>query len=138
MSFLLDTSTCSQHLKSGDDTPILSRMVQYSGQLYVSRLTVAELYAFAFRRSAKRVQEFDQFINDMNVLEFTDECAREYGKLHASLAERGIRIGAIDLMLATTAVVNKMVLVSHDRDFDSLRGVVPGLDIQDWLPAAPG
>jgi tRNA(fMet)-specific endonuclease VapC len=113
-------------------------MVQYSGQLYVSRLTVAELYAFAFRGSAKRVHEFDQFLNDMHILEFTEECAREYGKLHAFLADRGIRIGAIDLMLATTAVVNEMVLVTHDRDSDPLKEVVLGLDIHDWLPTPPG
>jgi tRNA(fMet)-specific endonuclease VapC len=134
MPFLLDTSTCSRHLKSRDDTPILSRMVQYSGQLYVSRLTAAELYAFAFRDSAKRVEQFDQFFNDVKVVEFTDQCAREYGKLHAFLAEHGIRIGAIDLMLAATAVVNELVLVTHDQDFDRLNGVVQGLRLDDWLP----
>jgi tRNA(fMet)-specific endonuclease VapC len=138
MPFLLDTSTCSQHLKSGDDTPILARMVQHSGQLYVSRLTVAELYAFAFRGSAKRVREFDQFFDDMHILEFTDQCAREDGKTHAFLADRGIRIGAIDLMLASTAVVNELVLITHDRDFDHLKGVVPGLTIDDWLPSKAG
>jgi predicted nucleic acid-binding protein len=104
MPFLLDTSICSRHLKSRDDTPILSRMVQYSGQLYVSRLTVAELYAFAFRDSAKRVEQFGQFFNDVKFVEFTDQCAREYGRLHAFLAERGIRIGTIDLSTLPPAV----------------------------------
>jgi hypothetical protein len=41
-------------------------------------------------------------------------------------------------MLATTAVVNAMVLITHDADFGQLRGVVPRLDIDDWLPSTPG
>ena len=43
MSFLLDTSICSAHLKS--PAGLMHRFVRHSGQLYISELAVNELYS---------------------------------------------------------------------------------------------
>jgi predicted nucleic acid-binding protein len=53
MSFLLDSDTCSAHLKSG---ALTHRIIQYSGRLHISVVTLAELYAWALRRKAPHVE----------------------------------------------------------------------------------
>mgnify|MGYP000306573019 CR=1 FL=1 len=52
MSFLLDTDICSEHLK-GNRT-IQGRFLQNTGRLYVSTVTLAELYAWTNRAGAPR------------------------------------------------------------------------------------
>jgi len=48
VSFLLDINTCSAHLK--DDRALFHRFMQHAGNLYLSRIVLAELYAWAYGR----------------------------------------------------------------------------------------
>jgi tRNA(fMet)-specific endonuclease VapC len=61
---------------------------------------------------------------DLTVLPFDDMAAAQY------LALKGrIRIGAMDLRIAATALVHAMTVVTRNvRDF----GRVPGLRTEDW------
>ena len=133
MPFLLDTDICSASLKAPPGASIHTRLIQYSGQLYVSRLSCAELYALGYRANAKKLDEIDDLLNDFQILEFDDACAREYGRIHARLAERGQTGGRADLMIAATSVVNGLVLVTHDQDFRAIADSIPELRLDDWL-----
>jgi tRNA(fMet)-specific endonuclease VapC len=105
MPFLLDTVICSAYLKASPGASIQTRLTQYSGQLCVSRLSCAELYALGYRANAKKLGEIDELLNEMEILEFDEACAREYGWIHARLAERGLSVGSTDLMIAATAII---------------------------------
>lgn len=131
MPFMLDTSTCSASLKSRPS--VHSRLTQHGGQLFISRLSCAELYALGYRVNAKKLAEIDDFLNELEVLEFDDPCAREYGRTHARLAERGLAAGRADLMIAATALVHGLVLVTHDKDFKAIADILPNLHLDDWL-----
>ncbi len=48
MSFLLDTDTCSAHLKR--PSGLMHRFVQHSGGLYIPTIVLGELYAWAYHR----------------------------------------------------------------------------------------
>jgi len=133
MPFLLDTVICSVSLKARPGARIHTRMRQYDGQIFVSRLTCAELYALGYRANAKKLAQVDDLINDFRILEFDDQCAREYGRIRARLAERGITTGRVDLMIAATSLVHGLVLVTHDNDFDSIADAIPELRLDDWL-----
>jgi len=50
MSFVLDTDTCSAHLKGNAGT--FNKFIQYSGGLSVSAVTVAELYSWVAKSTA--------------------------------------------------------------------------------------
>ena len=52
MSFLLDTDTCSAHLKGNPH--LTSRLLQYTGRLKVSVIVVGELLTWAHRSGAPR------------------------------------------------------------------------------------
>jgi tRNA(fMet)-specific endonuclease VapC len=132
MAFLLDTNICSFHFKSRGGSPLFSRFVQHGGQLFVSRLTCAELYAYAYRGTQKRVALVGNLLKDFRVVEFDEACAREFGRLHASLAERGIAIGQVDLMLAATARVNGFTLVTHDGGIANIKSVIADFALESW------
>ena len=133
MPFLLDTVICSAHLKSPPEASIHSRLIQHGGQISISCLSCAELYALGYRRGAKKLEQIDDLLSDLNILEFDRQCARKYGDLHARLAKRGRTAGRADLMIAATALVHGLVLVTHDTDFKSVAEVVPELELDDWL-----
>jgi tRNA(fMet)-specific endonuclease VapC len=61
----------------------------------------------------------------MNVLEFTDQIAREFERLR----QLRLRIGTQDLKIAATALIHQATLLSRNlKDFRR----VPGLQVEDW------
>ncbi len=108
-------------------------MLQYLGQLHASRITCAELYAHGYRSNANQLLQIETMLSDLKIMEFDNDCAREYGRLHARLADRGRKCGMADLMIAATALVHGLVLVTHDGDFSAFQDVIPELRLEDWL-----
>src|SRR5262245_12945854 len=49
MNFLLDTDTCSVHMRR--PARLAHRFIQYTGQVAISTVTLAELYAGAYKHS---------------------------------------------------------------------------------------
>jgi tRNA(fMet)-specific endonuclease VapC len=130
MSFLLDTNICSANLK--DERRLFSRFVQHTGNLFVSRLNMAELYAWAYNSSNpdQRLERIKRMLELMDVIEFDDSCALHFGQLQVTLRRSGVTIDAVDLMIAATALVHDLTMVTHNtRDFVH----VPGLRVEDWL-----
>ncbi|MGD9646113.1 MAG: type II toxin-antitoxin system VapC family toxin [Pirellulales bacterium] len=131
MSFLLDTDTCSAHLRR--PAGLMHRFTQYSGRLFVSMVGVAELYAWAHHRDDPRpISDAIDFMlqNEVVVLDFDRDCAREFGKLRGVLRRSGTSIPLIDLLIAATARVHDLTLVTHNTaDFAR----VPDLRLEDWV-----
>ena len=68
MSFLLDTDTCSAHLKSNS---LSHRFLQHLGRLHISAVTLAELYAWVLRVGAprRRIDGLNDLLRDVAVLD---------------------------------------------------------------------
>ena len=91
----------------------------------------AELYfaARTSRAAAHNLRMVEEFCRPLQSLPFDDDCAETYGQLRAELQLRGQTIGANDLMIAATAINQKVTLVTHNtREF--MR--VAGLRLEDW------
>lgn len=130
MSFLIDTDICSAHLRQKG--VVSNRFLQYTGGLYVSTVTLAELYVWALRTTAppRRLDGLRKMLQDVRVLDLTTPVAETYGRLQATLLDAGRRAPAMDLLLAATALVHDLTLVTHNtQDFVG----VPGLRLADWL-----
>jgi tRNA(fMet)-specific endonuclease VapC len=131
MSFLLDTDTCSAHLKR--PAGLLHRFIQHAGGLYIPTIVLGELYTWAFHRSnpnsiLPRIE--NDLLPDVGVLDFDSDCAKEFGRVRGSLLLLGISVGKVDLMIASVALVHDLTLVSHNTDdFQN----IPGLRLDDWL-----
>lgn len=131
MSFLLDTDICSAHLKR--PTGLTHRFVQHSGRLFISSVALGELYAWAYRRSSPQplVDQIEaELLPDVVVLDFDFDCAVEFGHMRGDLLRRGIAVSRSDLLIAATAHVHDLTLVTHNtRDFQN----IPGVRLEDWL-----
>jgi tRNA(fMet)-specific endonuclease VapC len=91
MSFLIDTDTCSAHLKG--NRAVNNRFLQYTGGLRVSTVTMGELYTWAMRAAAppQRLQGLQEMLKDVTVLEVTLDVARQFGELRAALTTKDSR-----------------------------------------------
>ncbi len=131
MSFLLDTDTCSFHLKR--PSGLIHRFVQYSGRLYLPTIALAELYAWAYRRAnpatlLHAIQ--NDLLRSVTVLDFDAVCAEQFGKIRGGLLQQGIQVATADLMIASVTLFHNLTLVTHNTaDFQN----IPGLPLDDWL-----
>jgi tRNA(fMet)-specific endonuclease VapC len=115
MSFLLDTDTCSAHLKwpSG----LMHRFVQHSGGLYIPTIVLGELYTWAHQRKnpSPVIQRIENdLLTDVKVLDFDADCAKEFGRIRGQLLQQGISVSRIDLLIASVALVHNLTLVTHN------------------------
>jgi len=129
MSFLVDTDTCSANLKA--NRAVNNRFLQYTGGIYISTITLGELYTWVMRAgaSARRRQSLQELLRDVIVLEFTQDVAFKFGEVRAALFDLGLPPPEMDLIIAATALVHNFTLVTHNtKDFVN----IPGLRLADW------
>ena len=102
------------------------------GSLSVSVITVAELKVWQLRSSlgTARSQAIVEMYQDRQLLDVGQEVAMRYAEIRASLLDVGRTIPVLDLLIAATALVHDLILVTHNvKDF----AFVPGLTVVDWL-----
>ena len=116
----------------GKSTKLTHRFLQHLGRLHISTITLAELYTWALRKNAppKRLQSLKDLLDDVIVLDITPDVSRKFGELQAVLLDAGRPAPEMDLLIAVTALVHDLTLVTHNtQDFAS----IPGLRLDDWL-----
>jgi tRNA(fMet)-specific endonuclease VapC len=129
--YLLDTNACIQFLNKR-----LSSVTQKITQAPAEHLCLCspvqmELYYGAYRssQSERNLAKLVQFFAQFRVLSFDSEAALVMGKIRAQLATKGTPIGPYDLQIAAIAIVNHLILVTHNtREFQR----VAGLPLEDW------
>jgi tRNA(fMet)-specific endonuclease VapC len=131
MSFLLDTDTCSAHLKR--PSGLMHRFVQHSGGMYIPTIVLGELYTWAYHRKvpASVIQRIENdLMPDVTVLDFDSDCAKEFGRVRGQLLQKGISVSRMDLMIGAVALAHNLTLVTHNTpDYQN----IPGLRLDDWL-----
>lgn len=130
--YLLDTDTCSYFLKTGKAS--LRRRVRagmMGGSLAISVITRAELrYGLEFLPSDHFLRVLvNSFLQQIQVLAWTEAAADEYARLAAGMKRTGKPIGILDTQIAAQALAENLVLVTNNtRHF----GAVHGLKIENW------
>ena len=60
----------------------------------------------------------------------TDPVARKFGEVRAGLLDAGQSVPELDLLIASTALVHNLTVVTHNtQDYAN----IPGLNLEDWL-----
>ncbi|ELR96868.1 type II toxin-antitoxin system VapC family toxin [Gloeocapsa sp. PCC 73106] len=131
MSHLLDTNVCIKLLNNSNQK-IVKRLASYSPDLiYISTVTIFELYYGAYRsqRKEQNLINLQRFINEFKCLNFTEKAGEKAGYIRSYLAAKGTPIGVYDLQIAAIAVVNNLILVTHNvNEFNRVNDLV----IEDW------
>ncbi len=132
MTHLLDTDTCI-HLLRGRETTV-SRAEHHSpSDLAVSAITRYELlYGLERCQAARREREGVKvclLLEEMLILPFTFRTATHASRLRAGLEATGSSIGAMDILIAATALEHNLPVVTNNlREFQR----VPGLQCLSW------
>lgn len=130
MNFLLDTDTCSAHMRR--PAKLSHRFIQYTGQLALSSVSLAELYSGAYKHSQtnRLLTLIADLLQEVQVIDFDAPCAEKFGQVRGTLLQQGISVPTADLMIASAALVHNLTLVTHNTaDFLP----IPGLRLDDWL-----
>lgn len=133
--YVLDTDICSYLMKRSQPA-LIERVRAFAPRdLKVSVITLFEL-EYGILRSGRpdplrRVVR--AFLENVEVLIWTESAAREAGTVRAELAAKGSPIGAYDLQIAGHARSLDATLVTNNiREFSR----VSGLRLADWVSGA--
>lgn len=128
--YLLDTNICVFLLrgKYGVNAKIDGVGMDYC---FISEVTVAEL-EYGVECSSNRQRNaivLEQFLNDIKVIPFCDAIKR-YAKEKSRLKSKGTPIDDFDLLIASTALANGMIMVTDNTKHFSR---IEGLTLENWI-----
>ncbi|NEQ69339.1 MAG: type II toxin-antitoxin system VapC family toxin [Symploca sp. SIO2D2] len=132
MVYLLDTNIVSLVLRN--NLNIKKKIGQVKSQknlLAVSCITYFEVKRGLLAvKATKQLKNFQELCLDYQII-FLDDLAilEKASEIHADLRLRGLPIQTEDILIAATAIVKGLTLVSNDRDL--LR--VKELSLENWV-----
>jgi tRNA(fMet)-specific endonuclease VapC len=107
-------------------------MMQHSGRLGVSTVTLAEICTWIHRSHDPQRREalLREFLVETQIYVFDQVRAEIFGRVRAMLLSQGISVPSLDLQIASTALAHDLTLVTHNvADFRN----IPDLRVADWL-----
>ena len=132
MSYLLDTNIVSASLKQNVTINLkLEEVSKLQLDIFISGITYYEVQRGLLRSNAtKRLAWFQQFCQDYPIL-FLDDMRifEKASEIHADLTNRGKIIQDADILIAATAIIHDLILVSHDSDLTRVKD----LQLENWL-----
>lgn len=130
MSYLLDTNICI-YIINQSPLHVYEKFRQHRmGDIAISSVTAAEL-AFGVEKSgsARNRQILEKFLAPLEILPFDAECIWHYATVRNQLQQKGLVIGALDMMIAAHALTIDATLVTNNtREFER----VIGLKLENW------
>lgn len=132
MKYLLDTNICIYIIKKKPESVIKRFEKLKPGSVAISTITLSELY-YGVSKSSKPDENmiaFQEFISPLEVLDYTSVDALVYGKIRNSLEKKGSLIGAMDLLIASIAKSQDLILVTNNtKEFSR----ISDLKIENWV-----
>ncbi|HIJ86435.1 MAG TPA: type II toxin-antitoxin system VapC family toxin [Desulfuromonadales bacterium] len=134
MIYLLDTNICV-YLINGNKQLMQKVHEIGSPNLAVSNAVLAELYYGAYN-SAKvkyNLVTIEAFSKHLTIFPDSVESARLFGRIKADLKLQGRPIEDFDILVASIAIANNCILVTHNTNHFSR---ISDLTVEDWLTPA--
>jgi tRNA(fMet)-specific endonuclease VapC len=127
--FMLDTDISSYIIKRRPET-LLESFEKHAESLSVSVMTAAELRFGAEKAGRPKLAELvEAYLERLAILDWTNEVSGHYARIRCELERFGRPIGNMDLLIASHAVSQRMILVTNNlKHFSN----VPGLKVEVW------
>ncbi|MBE9050575.1 type II toxin-antitoxin system VapC family toxin [Nostocales cyanobacterium LEGE 11386] len=132
MGYLLDTNIVTAIIKQNEKvTTKLETLKRQNQDVFISGITYYEIERGLLAvKAVKKLYDFDSLLQKFTILLLDDLATfKKAAEIHADLKIRGLPIQEADIFIAATAIINNLILVSHDADL--LR--IPDLQLEDWL-----
>jgi tRNA(fMet)-specific endonuclease VapC len=133
MRYLIDTNIWIFYLKHSS-SPVVARLRNTpASEVAVCSIVWAELLhgARKYEKRDVRVARVEQTLAPFRSLAFDDAAARHYAEIRDALETQGAVIGPHDLLIAAIARNHGLTLVSNNREFQRVAGLV----VEDWTIA---
>lgn len=121
-------------MRKGSGSNVTARLnAAPPGSVYLCSVVLGELIFGALHGKSQyralNMASVAKLRSDFISLSFNDTAAEEYAEIREHLTVRGTLIGSNDMMIASIALANQLILVTHNtREFSR----VPGLKLEDW------
>lgn len=124
MKYLIDTDVLIDHLRGRE---IISQEV-IEGGASASIITLGELIYGAYKseNTPKALLKLKQSLEllDLNIINLDNDIISQFGNLKAILEKIGARLEDFDLLIAATAKVNDLILLTRNkRHFARVKGL---------------
>jgi tRNA(fMet)-specific endonuclease VapC len=132
VTFLLDTNIVTYILKRNLNTNNRLREATRSGEeVFISCITYYEVKRGLISINAVRqLADFTQLCTDYEVLFLDDiKIIEKACEIHANLKRKGTPIQDADVLIASTAIIRGLILVTNDSDMSR----VEKLTVENWL-----
>lgn len=132
MSYLLDTDICI-YILNGASSQLQKHFQEKSGSRFcVSALTEAELYYGAIHssRPQKNKERIKHFLDPLEIIPFDSQAAQQFAQIKQSLVTSGKPIGAIDMLIAATAITKELTLITNNLKHFKF---ISSLALENWL-----
>lgn len=131
MKYLLDTNICIYLIKQKPQKVLKHFQSHAIGDIGISSITLAEL-RYGVSKSLhveKNRQALEEFVLPLEIADFDERAAGEYGIIRAELEKAGKPIGAMDMLIGAHAVALGVTLVTNNvKEFKQIKS----LKIVDW------
>lgn len=131
MKYLLDTNVIIRYLNQRSTNIIEKLRSIEKEQIVVCSVVKAELFYGAKKSNNPELtlKKQKEFLDSFKSLSFDDRCSEIYASIRATLSKRGLIIGPNDLMIASIAIANRAILITHNSaEFNR----ISELQIEDW------
>jgi tRNA(fMet)-specific endonuclease VapC len=129
---MLDTNICIYIIKNKPES-VKERFREFEiGELCISSITVSELMygAYKSQQIERNLQALESFLMPFEIVDYDYVASIEYGKIRASLEEKGQVIGNMDMQIAGHALALGMTLITNNTN-EFVR--IDGLSLDNWV-----
>lgn len=131
MRFLIDTNIIIYSLKNAGN--VNDNFLKYKDdEMSLSVISYGEL-VFGAKKSGsveKNLKTVEYIKSIFSLVDVTPDVMDVFGELKAKIQKTGRIIDDMDLLIASTAIAENMILVTHNtKHFEK----IPNLRIQDWF-----
>lgn len=132
MGYLLDTNIITAIIK--DNQQVLNQFTsakQGRWRTCISCITYYEIKrGLLYSNATRQLQKFERLCLNLEILLIDDlELIETASRIHADLRRRGRPIQDADILIAATAMIHSLTLISNDADLQN----VQSLSLDNWL-----
>jgi tRNA(fMet)-specific endonuclease VapC len=131
MTYLIDTNVCIKYLNGQSDKIVKKLSSLNPGDIVICSVVRAELFAGAYKSKSfqKTYDKLVTFLDVFSSLPFDDRASEVFGNIRAQVEKQGTPVGPFDLQIASIALLNGLILVTHNtKEFSRIKK----LKIEDW------
>ena len=132
MKYLLDTNICIYIIKKRPPR-VLHKLTEMDiSDVGISSITLSELeYGVEKSRFPQRNRiALLEFLSPIEIYNYDDLAAKEYGIIRAKLEKKGTIIGSLDMLIAAHAIsMGSILITNNENEFKK----VHGLKVENWV-----